>query len=130
MKPIADKIRVLRDEIFTTSGPLSPQASGDPVSLMRAEEARVRVVDGTFTGLEQRAGAFFQAQGLNVTEVGPASDAYGQTVVVVYGPKLYTLRYLVATYGFSNNQIRFSPDPAQSVDIEIRVGSDLAGSIP
>ena len=130
MKPIADKIRVLRDEIFTTSGPLSPQASGDPVSLMRAEEARVRIVDGTFTGLEQRAGAFFQAQGLNVTEVGPARDAYGQTVIVVYGPKLYTLRYLVATYGFSNNQIRFSPDPAQSVDIEIRVGSDLAGSIP
>jgi len=130
LKPIADKIRVLRDEIFTTSGPLSPQASGDPVSLMRAEEARVRVVDGTFSGLEQRAGAYFQAQGLNVTEVGPASDVYGQTVVVVYGPKVYTLRYLAATYGLANNQIRFSPDPAQTVDIEIRVGSDLAGSIP
>ena len=71
MKPIADKIRVLRDEIFTSSGPLSPMAQGDPVSLMQAEEARVRVVDGTFTpGLDQRAGAWFQAQGMNVTEVG------------------------------------------------------------
>jgi anionic cell wall polymer biosynthesis LytR-Cps2A-Psr (LCP) family protein len=130
LKPIADKIRVLRDEIFTSSGALSPQAAGDPVSLMRAEEARIRVVDGTFSGLEQRAGAYFQGQGLNVTEVGPANDVYGQTVVVVYGPKVYTLRYLVATYGLANNQIRFSPDPAQTVDIEIRVGSDLAGSIP
>ncbi len=130
LKPIADKIRVLRDEIFTTSGPLSPMASGDPVSLMRAEEARVRVLDGTFTGLEQRAGAYFQSQGLNITEVGQANDVYGQTVVVIYGPKLYTLRYLVATYGFANGQIRFSPDPNSTVDLEIRVGSDLAGSIP
>ncbi len=130
LKPIADKIRVLRDEIFTTSGPLSPIASGDPVTLMQQEEARVRVVDGTFTGLEQRAGVFFQSQGLNVTEVGPANDVYGQSVIVVYGPKLYTLRYLAATYGFSSAQIRFSPDPASTVDIEIRVGSDLAGSIP
>ena len=49
MKPITDKIRVLRDDIFTTTGPLSPMAQGDPVALMRAEEARVRIVDGTFT---------------------------------------------------------------------------------
>ena len=36
MKPIADKIRVLRDEIFTSSGPLSPMAQGDTVSLMQS----------------------------------------------------------------------------------------------
>src|SRR5688572_10258094 len=56
MKPIMDKIRVLRDEIFTTSGAISPLAvplgSTDAnaiVQAMRAEEARVRIVDGTFT---------------------------------------------------------------------------------
>ncbi|NJN80256.1 MAG: LCP family protein, partial [Anaerolineales bacterium] len=42
MKPVMDKIRVLRDEIFTTSGPTSPLAQGDPATLMREEEARVR----------------------------------------------------------------------------------------
>ncbi len=131
MKPIMDKIRVLRDEIFTSSGPLSPIAQGDPVSLMRAEEARVRVLDGTFTpGLDQRAGQFFQSQGMNVTEIGAADGPYSSTVVVVYGPKLYTLRYLQSVYGITHNQIRFNPDPASSVDIEIRLGSDLAGSIP
>ena len=125
IRPFSDKIRVLRDEIFTTSGPLSPMASGDPVSLMRAEEARVRVLapDG------QRAGNYFAGQGLNVTEAG-SGGGEGQTTIVVYGPKLYTLRYLVATYGFSHAQIRFSPDPAQSADIEIRVGYDLLNSIP
>ena len=131
MKPIADKVRVLRDEIFTTSGPLSPMAQGDPVSLMQAEEARVRIVDGTFTeGLAQRAGSWFQAQGMNVTEVGAANEVYNSTVVVVYGPKLYTLKYLQETFGISHTQIKFNPDPASTVDIEIRLGSDLAGSVP
>jgi LCP family protein required for cell wall assembly len=131
MKPIADKVRVLRDEIFTSSGPLSPMAQGDPVSLMRAEGARVRILDGTFTaGLDQRAGAWFQAQGMNVTEVGTASEVYSSTVVIVYGPKLYTLRYLQSTFGIKSNQIKFSPDPSSTVDIEIRLGSDLAASVP
>jgi LCP family protein required for cell wall assembly len=131
MKPISDKIRVLRDEIFTTGGAVSPLAQGDPASLMRAEEARVRIVDGTFTpGLDQRAGVFFQSQGMNVTEVGPSPEVYSSTVIVVYGPKLYTVRYMQAMFGIPANQIRFSPDPASSVDIEIRLGSDIAGSIP
>lgn len=131
MKPITDKIRILRDQIFTSTGPLSPIAQGDAVSLMRSEEARVRVLDGTFTsGLDQRAGQFFQSQGMNVTEVGQADNAYDSTVVVVYGPKLYTLKYLQSIYGISHTQIRFNPDPTSSVDIEIRLGSDLAGSIP
>jgi LCP family protein required for cell wall assembly len=131
MKPIMDKIRVLRDEIFTTTGPTSPLAQGDPASLMRAEEARVRIVDGTFTpDLDRRAGAFFQSQGMGVTEVGPATETYSSTVVIVYGPKLYTLRYLQSVLGITSNQIRFSPDPASTVDIEIRIGSDIAGSIP
>jgi hypothetical protein len=125
IRPYSDKIRILRDEIFTTSGPLSPMAVGDPVSLMRAEEARVRVLapDG------QRAAQFFASQGLNVTEAA-AGGGENQTVIVVYGPKLYTLRYLTSTYGFQHPQIRFSPDPAQSVDLEIRVGFDIWGSVP
>lgn len=131
MKPIADKIRVLRDEIFTTNGPTSPIAQGDPVTLMRNEEARVRILDGTFTpGMDQRAGAFFQSQGLTITEVGTAAEAYSQTVIIVYGPKLYTLRYLQSTFGVTSSQIRFSPDPASTVDIEIRLGSDIASRIP
>ncbi len=131
LKPVMDKIRVLRDEIFTTTGPLSPLAQGDPASLMRDEEARIRIMDGTFTpGLDQRAGMVFQSYGMNVTEVGPAPEAYSSTVVYVYGPKLYTIKWLQSTFGISDRQIRFSPDPNQTVDIEIRLGSDIAGSIP
>lgn len=130
LKPIMDKIRILRDEIFTTSGPTSPLAQGDAATLMRDEGARVRILDGTFTGLEQRAGALFQSYGMTVTELGVAPEAYSQTVVIVYGPKLYTIKWLQATFGFSARQIRFSPDPNQTVDIEIRLGSDIAPAIP
>jgi len=131
LKPVMDKIRVLRDEIFTSTGPISPLAQGDPGALMQQEEARVRIMDGTFTpGLDQRAGSVFQSYGMNVTEVAPSPEVYNQTIVVVYGPKLYTIKWLQATFGLADRQIRFSPDPNQTVDIEIRLGSDIAGSIP
>ncbi|GAB4542329.1 MAG: hypothetical protein Fur002_12350 [Anaerolineales bacterium] len=138
LKPMPDKIRILRDEVFTSGGALSPLAApANPSDLnalvqsMREEEARVRVLDGTFTpGMDQRAGAVLQSQGMNVTEVGPASEAYASTLVIVYGPKLYTIKYLQAVFAIPASQIRFSPDSTSSVDIEIRLGADVAGYIP
>jgi LCP family protein required for cell wall assembly len=138
MKPRADQIRILRDQIFTSSGALSPKAVPYGVTdvnliaqAMRSEEAHVRIVDGTFTpGMDQRAGNWFKSQGVNVTEVGPASEVYSYTSIIIYGPKLYTVKYLQATFGIPISQVRFSPDPASPVDIEIRLGSDIAGYVP
>src|SRR5215212_7328512 len=39
MKPLPDKIRVLRDEVFTSTGPVGPKAQGDPAFLMQADGA-------------------------------------------------------------------------------------------
>lgn len=132
-KPIPDKIRVLRDEIFSAAGPLSPMAAGDPVVLMQEDAARVRVVNGTYTeGLPERTGNYLLSQGMQVVEAGGyASSQYARTTVVVYGPKLYTLRYLITLFGINaTNQILFSPDPASPVDIEVRVGADALNIIP
>jgi LCP family protein required for cell wall assembly len=131
-KPIPDKIRVLRDEIFSTSGPLSPMASGDPVALMQADGAQVRVLNGTYTaGLAERTANLLISQGMAVTEVGNANKLYERTVIVVYAPKLYTLRYLVGQFGITANyQILFDPDPTSSADIEVRVGADWLNIIP
>jgi LCP family protein required for cell wall assembly len=131
LKPIPDKIRVLRDEIFSATGPVSPLATGDPVTLMQADGARVRVLNGTFAGdLAQRAAAYFQSQGMAVTEIGNADGAYSRTVVVLYGPKLYTLKYFISVFGLGNSQIIYKPDAASTVDIEIRLGDDAARIIP
>ena len=131
-KPIPDKIRVLRDEIFSTAGPLSPMASGDPIALMQADGARVRVLNGTYTaGLAERTANFLISQGMTVTEVGNSDKLYDRTVVVVYGPKLYTLRYLVQRFGLTANyQIVFNPDPSSTAEIEVRVGEDWLNMIP
>lgn len=134
MKPFPDKIRELRDQIFTTGGPLSPLAAqgADPVALMQADGARVRILNGSFTpNLEVATGNYFLTQGVGVTEVGPADRAYDRTVVYLYSPKLYTLKYLQTVFGISSStQIRIEPNPASTVDVEIRLGNDWANSNP
>jgi hypothetical protein len=131
MKPFPDKIRELRDQVFTSVGPLSPLAQGDPTVLMQADGARVRILNGSFTsGLDVTTGNYFLAQGLPVTEVG-ATDASDRTIIILYSPKLYTLKYLQAVFGItSSTQIRIQPDPTSTVDVEVRLGNDWANNNP
>ena len=53
-------------------------------------------------------------------------------MVVLYSPKLYTLRYLINPLGMvsSSNQIQFKPDPNSPVDVEIRLGNDWVSRLP
>jgi LCP family protein required for cell wall assembly len=131
IRPIPDEVRVLRDEIFSASGPLSPMAEGDPVSLMQEDGARVRVLNGTSTPqLEVRTQQFLSAKGVTVTEIG-GTKAQSRTVIVLYSPKLYTLQYLQELFGITRSvQILIDPDPSQTVDIELRLGPDWVGSLP
>ncbi len=132
LRPIPDMIRVLRDEIFTTGGPASPLAQGDPAELMQADAARIRITNNTYTAdLDVRTGDFLTAQGMLVTERGVPTDDAAQTVLIVYSPKLYALRYLVNTFGItSSSQIIMKPDPAATVDFEIRIGEDWVSRLP
>jgi hypothetical protein len=133
MKPLPDKIRELRDQIFTSGGALSPLAAqSDLTAMMQADGARVRLLNGTFSGgLEQTTGNFLLAQGLQVTEAGPADGAYNNTVIVLYSPKLYTLKYLQSLFGItSSTQIWIRPDPTSTVDLEVRLGNDWANNNP
>ncbi|MEP7134940.1 MAG: LCP family protein [Chloroflexota bacterium] len=133
MKPLPDKIRVLRDEIFTSNGPVSPLAAqGDLTALMKADGARIRMLNGSFTpGLDVNTGNYFLPQGLAVTEIGAADRAYDQTVIVLHSPKLYTLKYLQSAFGItSSTQILIKPDPASTVDIEVFLGNDWANNNP
>jgi LCP family protein required for cell wall assembly len=132
LKPFPDQIRVLRDEIFTASGALSPMASGDPATLMQAEAAHVRVLNGALTdGLAERTANYLITQGMQVTETGKADRFYDRTVVVLYSSKLYTLRYIYAVFGMdASYQILFKPDPASTVDVEIRIGNDWLAMLP
>ena len=132
LRPIPDMIRILRDEIFIPGGPLSPLAQGDPTTLMQADAARIRVTNNTYTAdLDVRTANFLTAQGMQVTDYGIPTGWSEQTVLIVYSPKLYALRYLTDTFGITgSNQIIIKPDPAATVDIEIRIGEDWVGKLP
>src|SRR5688572_1094938 len=131
IRPIPDRIRVLRDRIFTTSGPLSPLARGDLATLMQADGARVRILNGTSTPLlDTRTGLYLSQQGMAVREFGKTKDT-SRTTIILYSPKLYTLQYLIDIFGITNSTpIRIQPDPSQTVDIEIRLGTDWVSKLP
>ena len=133
MKPLPDKIRELRDEVFTTGGALSPLAAqADPTALMQADGARIRLLNGSFSpGLEVNTGNYLLTQGAQVTEVGTADRAYDNTTVILYSPKLYTLKYFQSLFRLgSSTQIIIQPDPAATVDVEVRLGNDWANNNP
>jgi len=59
LRPVPDLIRLLRDEIFTVDGPVSPLAQGDSVTLMQADAARMRIVNNTYSSdLGERTAGF------------------------------------------------------------------------
>ncbi len=132
LRPVPDMIRILRDEIFIPGGPLSPLAQGEPKILMQEDMARVRMVNNTYTAdLDVRTAGFLTTQGMQVTEYGIPTEWSEQTVLVVYSPKLYALRYLRDIFGVTgSNQIIFKSNPAATVDIEIRIGEDWVGKLP
>lgn len=130
-KPKPDQIRILRDEIFG-GGAVGAMAAGDPVALSSQEGARIRVVNGSYAAdFGQRTSAYFQSLGLNVTELG-SGGPYDRTTVILYSPKLYTMRFMLYLFGLNGNsgtsQIKFEPNPSSPVDVEIRLGNDVANS--
>lgn len=131
LRPVPDLIRILRDEIFVPGGPLSPLAQGDPVALMQSDQAKIRIINNTYTaGLEQRTATLLTAQGMQVVEYGVPTGASNTTKIILYSSKLYALRYLTELLGVGSQQITIQPDPASTVDMEIRLGEDWVGRVP
>lgn len=131
MKPLPDKIRVLRDEIFTAGGPASPLAENDLATLVEADDARVRVLNASSTTqLETRTATYLSRQGVLVTEIA-ATKIQNRTTITLYSPKLYTFQFLIDLFGITRSpQILIRPDPSQTADVEIRLGEDWVGQLP
>ncbi len=130
LKPRPEQIRLLRDEIFTNSGPTSPAMAGaDPQELMRSEGARITVMNGAGTpGLAARTAEYLTAQGANVVSTGDAPELYNATTIVSYTGNPYSLDYLVNLMGISANRIYNRYDPSSQIDIEIYLGYDWANN--
>ena len=131
--PVPEEIRKLRDEIFTTSGPVSPvSASADLKTLMTEEAARVAVLNGSYvTGIAGQTQTFLLDQVLNVTTTGNAEQATSATKIIDYTGKPYTIKYLIQVMALPENvQIYNSYDPNSQVDLAVILGDDWANSNP
>ncbi len=135
VKPIPDKIRLLRDEIFTADILSSPAAqAAEPLELVRAESARLLILNGASVfpqndGLASRTQDYLVTQGLNVTEIGNTQETLA-TTVIDYTGNPYTLRYLVDLMGIGPNSIISRFDPGSTVDVALELGNDWAVNNP
>jgi LCP family protein required for cell wall assembly len=128
LKPIPDKIRLLRDEVLGAGGVISPLAEGDLLSLVAQENARISILNGTFQAdLGQRTAAWLRDQGFNVVEEGNTSAAT-VTSVTIQGTTPYALRWLTETFGITVGQISHTYTPDAAVDIVLILGQDWAAN--
>ena len=122
--PLRDKIRELRDRLFTTAAALPQPASGDAKALIAAEGAKVVVLNGAgVQGLAQSTAEWLQGQGVNVVAYDTADRPdYANSVIVAYTGKPYTTVWLQRTFGVAN--IVSGDDPNSLVDVKIILGVD------
>jgi LCP family protein required for cell wall assembly len=139
-KPIPDKIRELRDDIFLSSGATSPMAVKNAnlqdinalLELAKQENASIGIYNGTYTqGLALETADYFKALGLNVVGTANASEYPGVTKIIDHRGRPYALRFFQALFGIgSGAQIVSKFDPAAPADIEIILGDEWAAKNP
>ncbi len=132
--PDTDAIRTLRDEIFTSSGPIAPQATQQEVNAEQAaaeENATVSVLNATNTvGLAANTTDFLVSNGINVVDTGNAQEIATQTTVIDYTGNPYTRQRLMEVMGLESSQIYYSNDINSQIDIVIILGEDWVDKLP
>lgn len=126
LKPITANIRILRDELFTSSQAAGVTLGLDAAQLMEAEDAKIAVYNGsTVSGLAGSTQEFLLGLGVNVVEIGNFNQVPA-TTIYDYTGNPYTIKYLVELMGIQNARIFNSYDPASQVDVAVVVGSEWA----
>jgi LCP family protein required for cell wall assembly len=130
--PIMDKIRALRDEIFSTGGAEAPIASPSANStLVRDEAARIAIQNGTtIPGLASKTSQYLRDQGMNIVQEINANQSIAITTIYVYNSKPYTLKFLADLMKVQPTNIWNKFDPNVGADIAVIIGNDWANNNP
>jgi len=135
LKPLPDKIRLLRDEVFgVTDESASPVAAAgkEKVELMAEEGAKLSLLNGTLTpGIAGLTQEYLQSLGANVFVVGDAENKpQTYTAIYDYTGNPYTVQYFVELMNISEYRIFFKYNPESEVDVAIILGDDWVGNNP
>ena len=130
LQPLPEEIRLLRDEIFTTSGPVSPAATEtDPQELIAAENAYISILNGTLDpGLASETTDYLKSSGISQVEPGNAEALYSQTTLIDYTGNPHTVQYLVDLLAISPDNVYHRYDVSSQADIVVLLGEDWASS--
>jgi polyisoprenyl-teichoic acid--peptidoglycan teichoic acid transferase len=129
--PIPDKIHLLRDKIFTTTGSMKPATPGDTREQMQTEAARLAIYNGAQNdSLASRTAEYLKSQGANVVESSEADKAYSSTTIIDHTGSPFMLRYLYDLIGNPYTKILSRYEPDSPVDVEIYLGADWARNNP
>ena len=123
--PLRDRMREMRDYIFTVEAP-SPQYAEDPAARLAEEAAVIKVLNGTTTaGLAALTSDHLQQQGLLVADPDNADRSdYTESLIIVYTGKTYTAEYLVNLLDLPMTAVVHGPDPNAEHDISLILGAD------
>jgi LCP family protein required for cell wall assembly len=127
LKPVPDKIRLLRDEVFTATGAIGPSINTDtPREAAELEAANLAVLNGA--GEEGLAGKFAEVLGelgFTVAEIANADRLdYPTTRIIDYTGNPYTVQYLVDLMDLTQSQVLFQTLPGNEVDVALIIGYD------
>jgi LCP family protein required for cell wall assembly len=127
--PLRDRIRELRDYIFTTEAP-APQQTEEPATENEEEAATIAVLNGTTTaGLAGLTADFLQQQGLQVVRTDNADRSdYAESLVIVYTGKTRTAEQIVNILRLPSTALVHGNDPNAEDDISVILGSDYQSS--
>lgn len=130
LKPRPEQIRLLRDEVFTASGPVSPAAIGaDSQELMKSEDAKISVLNGAnMPGLAARTQEYLSSEGADIVETGDAPEPQTYTTLIDYTGNPYTVKYLLDLMSISTTRFYLRYDPNSQADIVILLGYDWANN--
>jgi hypothetical protein len=127
LKPIPDKIRELRDEVFANGGTMAPMAvASSDSTLVKDEAAAVVIWNGSGdSSLGTRTSDYLKSQGINVIQVADVDYASG-TKIEIFDGKPNTVNYLSQLMNVASANIWNSYDPTAGADIRVTLGGDWA----
>ncbi len=126
--PDLEKVRALRDTIFTSAGspgPVTPVAN--PADLAPKEGAKIEILNGS--GVPGLAGAtkdYLVRMGLpeaNIS-VGDAAGYYPSTTIIDFSGMPYTVRFLVELMRIAPGNNLSQVSLQQGVDVQLILGGD------
>ena len=122
--PIRDRMRELRDYIFTSEAP-SPEVD-DPAARLQEEAATIEVLNGTtIAGLAGRTTDYLVQGGLQVTRTDNANlSDYAESLIIVYTGKNYTAEYIARLLDLPMTAVVHGADDSAEIDISVILGAD------